>query len=189
MLAFGPFLGRAVAKIGPKPIMTLGFILSAIGALALVEFNRSLYEMALLPTFLMVGNVGVLIAMSNTIVLSAKRAELGIQTGMNQTFRNLGSAIAPVLVTTILGSYLATYFETVSPAPGVSFQVAFRAYDLTGFQVVFALAAGLAVLGAVLSLAMRNFRYLADGTLAPATEPRGSPAPEPAIATTTAPRP
>lgn len=189
MLAFGPFLGRAVAKLGPKPIMTLGFVLSAVGALTLVEFNRSLYDMALLPIFLMVGNVGVLIAMSNTIVLSAKRAELGIQTGMNQTFRNLGSAIAPVLVTTILGSYLATYYESATTPSGLTVQVSFRAYDLTGFQVVFALAAGLAVVGAVLSLAMRNFRYLADGTLAGAPQVKSAPGPEPSIATTTAPRP
>lgn len=189
MLAFGPFLGRAVARLGPKPIMVLGFSLCAVGGFALLAFNRSLYDMALLPAVIMVGNVGVLIAMSNTIVLSADRRELGIQTGMNQTFRNLGSAIAPVLVTTILGSYLATYYASVAVSPTVTLQVPFQAYGLEGFQVVFALAGILAVIGALLSLAMRNFRYLADGTRAGVEERGPRPAAEPTITTSAASRP
>jgi Major Facilitator Superfamily len=171
MLIFGPLLGRAVGRNGPKPIMALGFGLSAIGGIALVFVNRALIDLAILPILLLVGNVGVLIAMSNTIVLSAKRSELGIQTGMNQTFRNLGSSIAPVLVTTILGSYLATY-SAVAPN---GFLYSFQGYALRGFEVVFAITAVLALLGFAFSLALRNFRYSADGTLL--TGPTGPAAP------------
>ncbi len=53
----------------------------------------------------MVGNVGVLISMSNIIVLSVDPRAMGVHTGMNQTFRNLGSALGPVLVTSILAGY------------------------------------------------------------------------------------
>ncbi|MCI4335666.1 MAG: MFS transporter [Thermoplasmata archaeon] len=190
MLAFGPFLGRAVARFGPKPIMTLGFALCAVGATSLIAFNRSLLDMAVLPIFLMVGNVGVLISMSNTIVLSADRRELGIQTGMNQTFRNLGSAVAPVLVTSILASYLGTYYLTVA-GPSGPISVPFRGYDLTGFEVVYALTAALAVVGVIFTLAMRNFRYLQDGSRTTASGPAETShaisAPHPVA--TTAPRP
>jgi MFS family permease len=173
MLIFGPLLGRQVGRSGPKPIMALGFALSAVGGIALVFVNRALIDLAILPILLLVGNVGVLIAMSNTIVLTAERRDLGIQTGMNQTFRNLGSSIAPVLVTTILASYEATYLS------GTPF--AFQGYALRGFEVVFAITAVLAVLGLAFSLALRNFRFSADGvrhTGAPtATSPGGAGSP------------
>jgi MFS family permease len=170
MLIFGPLLGRQVGRSGPKPIMALGFALSAVGGIALVFVNRALIDLAILPILLLVGNVGVLIAMSNTIVLTAERRDLGIQTGMNQTFRNLGSSIAPVLVTTILASYEATYLS------GTPF--AFQGYALRGFEVVFAITAVLAVLGLAFSLALRNFRFSADGvrhTGAPTAPAPGAP--------------
>jgi MFS family permease len=159
MLIFGPFLGRAVGTRGPKPIMVLGFALSTIGGLALVFVHGQLVDLAVFPIFLLVGNVGVLIAMTNAIVLTADRSEFGMQTGMNQTFRNLGSAIAPVLVTSTLGSFLVTYYVS-TPVGAVPFQ----GYGGTGFDVVFAIIAALSVAGLLCTLAMRNFRYLADGT-------------------------
>lgn len=159
MLIFGPILGRFVGSRGPKPIMALGFALSSIGAVGLVAFNRSLIDLVVFPSLLLVGNVGVLISMTNAIVLTADRRELGMQTGMNQTFRNLGSSVAPVLVTTILGSFLATYFVQTPVGP-----IPFQGYALEGFRLVFALTAGLAVAGFLLTLALRNFRYSADGT-------------------------
>lgn len=178
MLAFGPFLGRLIGRRGPKPIMALGFALSAIGGTALALFNRAEIDLVIFPILLMVGNVGVLIAMTNAIVLTADRRELGIQTGMNQTFRNLGSTIAPVLVTTILASYLATYTTATPFGP-----VAFQGYALQGFTLVFALTAVLGLVGFAFTFALQNFRYSSDGTrhgsetpapaLAPAAEPSG----------------
>jgi MFS family permease len=172
MLIFGPLLGRAVGRRGPKPIMALGFALSAVGAVGLVFINRALIDLAILPILLLVGNVGVLIAMTNTIVLTADRRELGIQTGMNQTFRNLGSAIAPVLVTTILGSFEATY-GAVTPT---GFPYTFQGYGLRGFEVVFALTAVLAVVGLAFSLALHNFRFTTDGTRVVGPAGPGTPA-------------
>ncbi|HEV8049624.1 MAG TPA: MFS transporter, partial [Thermoplasmata archaeon] len=168
MLIFGPFLGRAVGTRGPKPIMALGFGMSAIGAFTLVFVHGQLIDLAILPILLLVGNVAILISMTNAIVLTANRTELGMQTGMNQTFRNLGSAIAPVLVTSILGTFLATYFVQTPVGP-----VPFRGYGVTGFEVVFAITAGLSVAGFLFTMALRNFRFLADGT----RHTSGAPAP------------
>ena len=81
MLIFGPFLGRAIGTRGPKPIMALGFALSAIGAVALLAFNRSLIDLVAFPILLLVGNVAVLISMTNAIVLTADRKELGSRPG------------------------------------------------------------------------------------------------------------
>jgi len=178
MLVLGPILGRAVSTYGPKPVMLVGFATMALGGFLFVQFNRSLLEMAVMPIPLMAGNVAVLIAMVNTIVLTADRREVGAQTGMNQTFRTLGSAIAPVLVATILASFTATY---LIPNPYTGGVVPFNGYALEGFQVVFALTGALAVVGFLLTLALRNYRFHADGSRsghanAPAPPGTGSPA-------------
>ena len=155
MMATGPFLGRAISRYGPKPVMILGFLLIFVGALSLAAFNRTTLQVAAFAVPIMVGNVAVLISMSNVIVLSVDPKTMGIQTGMNQTFRNLGSAIGPVLVTSILASYAFT-----ESFPGFSFQN----YHVLGYQFVFGLTAAIGVIGALLSLALRNFRFLADGS-------------------------
>jgi MFS family permease len=158
MLAVGPFLGRWVSKVGPKPVMVLGFGLMAGGALGLAFFHGTVLEVILLMMPTMMGNVAVLIAMSNVIVLSVAPRELGIQTGMNQTFRNLGSAVGPVVATTIISSYLTPLLVPTPHGP-----VAVSAFSNTGFVLVFAFTAALAVVGFVLSLGLRNFRYTSEG--------------------------
>ena len=155
MMVTGPFLGRAISRYGPKPVMIGGFFLIFVGALGLVVFNRATIDIALLAIPIMVGNVGVLISMSNIIVLSVDPKTMGVQTGMNQTFRNLGSAIGPVLVTSILASYA---FTVVTPVG------AFQNYHVGGYEAVFVVTAVIGLIGGVLSFALRNFRFLADGT-------------------------
>jgi MFS family permease len=158
MLAVGPFLGRSVSRFGPKPVMILGFGLMAVGALSLAFFHATVLEVILgmIPT--MMGNVGVLIAMSNVIVLSVAPRELGVQTGMNQTFRNLGSAVGPVVATTIISSYLTTLLVPTSHGTQPV-----SVFANTGFLLVFAFTAAVAVAGLVLSLGLRNFRYSSEG--------------------------
>ena len=64
-----------------------------IGAFGLAAFHANTYEVGAISIPIMVGNVAVLISMSNVIVLSVDPKTMGVQTGMNQTFRNLGSAL------------------------------------------------------------------------------------------------
>ncbi len=155
MMVTGPFLGRAIGRYGPKPIMVLGFVLILAGAFGLVAFHANVTQIAVLAIPVMVGNVAVLVAMSNVIVLSVDPRTMGIQTGMNQTFRNLGSAIGPVLVTSILASYAFTILTPTGP---------FQNYHDVGYQSVFLVVAAIGIVGALLSLTLRNFRFSADGT-------------------------
>jgi len=156
MMATGPFLGRAISRFGPKPVMVLGFLLILVGAVGLIAFHATPVEVAIVAVPVMVGNVATLISMSNIIVLSVDPKTMGVQTGMNQTFRNLGSAIGPVVVTSILASYAFTQ----TPFPGFTF----TNYHTSGYLVVFGLTAAIGLVGALLSLGLRNFKFLADGT-------------------------
>jgi MFS family permease len=187
MMVFGPIQGRMIGRFGPKPVMILGFLLILSGALGLLGFNRTNYEVAVDAIPLMVGNVGVLISMSNIIVLSVDPKTMGVQTGMNQTFRNLGSALGPVLVTSILASYgFSILVPNGSPPPAF---IPFTNYHLTGYELVFALTAAMGLVGALMSLALRNYRFRADGTrsgeasAAPSTEVRAEPVAPPVSAT------
>ncbi|HUJ78559.1 MAG TPA: MFS transporter [Thermoplasmata archaeon] len=167
MLAFAPLWGRWVAAKGPKPVMLAGFSVMGLGALGLAIFHSSIVELMVFVVPTMVGNVAVLIAMSNIIVLTVSPKELGIQTGMNQTFRNLGSAVGPVLGAVVIASYARTIMTpngTLHPP------------TITGFVVLFALVAAVALVGLVLSLGLRNYRFHADGTRSDAARPRGAPA-------------
>ena len=184
MLILGMPIGRLTSRIGPKPVMVFGFGLSALGAFLLTQYaNASLslgywstgspavylhqvlvnqpqpvpILMVVATMLVFVGNVGVLIAMSNIIVLSVGPTELGVQTGMNQTFRNLGSAIGPVLVSSIIASFVVGATPDI---PGIGVQ---PIYSAAAFQWSFGVLAIIAAIGFASSLFLRNYRFSADG--------------------------
>jgi len=162
MLALGPLWGRWVAARGPKPVMVVGFGVMALGGLGMAVFNSSILELIAFSIPALAGNVAVLIAMSNIIVLSVPPDELGVQTGMNQTFRNLGSAVGPVVAASVTASFMTT--TTVAAlVQGHSIMVPVPTYLIEGFRIVFLITTAVAVVGLLLSLALRNYRFLADG--------------------------
>jgi MFS family permease len=174
MMFGGLLLGRATARFGPKPVMILGFSMIALGAIGLAAVTPSVYEVALFAIPIMAGNVGVLISMSNIIVLSVDPKTVGVHTGMNQTFRNLGSALGPVLVSSILAT--ASYWiYAPSAIPPHTLVPVFLNYHVGAYQAVFALVAGIGIVGALVSTALRNFRFHADGTRIDSAAPTATP--------------
>lgn len=173
-----PIAGRSLPKIGPKPIMLVGAVLIAIGGTFLAFENSTVPDLIIGPVPTLTGVILIYIAMTNLVVVSSKPQETGIVTGMNQTFRNLGTAIGPVVASTILASVLATYSVTIA-TPGGPVVASFRAPSLEAFQIVFALIATLGVVCFALSAFIRNFRIAAPAAAAPAhpaTESRAAAA-------------
>lgn len=187
MLFLAPVWGRWVAARGPKPVMLAGFAIMGLGATGLVFLHSSIYELILLTIPTLVGNVAVLIAMSNIIVLSVSPRELGIQTGMNQTFRNLGSAVGPVVAATMTATFVTAVNVVPAPFPAQYVNVP----TIVGFEYVFGITAAVSLVGLLLSFALRNYRFLADGSrtghpegapvgsLVSAPPPAGAPEPSP----------
>ena len=89
--------------------MILGSVLVVIGGLFLAFFNTTFLDLVVAAIPIFTGIIAMFISMINVVAVSSKPQETGIQTGMNQTFRNLGTAIRPVVASTILASFLATY--------------------------------------------------------------------------------
>ena len=154
MLAAAPLLGWSVSKWGPKPATIGGFGAMGVGAALLAFEHGSVPLLIVLSIPVLVGNIAALIATTNVIVLTAAPEQLGIQTGMNQTFRNLGSAFGPVVATTIIATFVVT--RTVTVRTGVLASVIAPAD--AGFVWAMLLAAILALVGFVLSWGLRDIR-------------------------------
>ena len=160
MMVLGPLIGRWTARYGPKPVMIGGSLTLVAGASVLVLFHSSWYELiaGMIPA--QIGVIALFIAMTNVIVLSSRREETGVQTGMNATFRTLGQALGPVVATTILASFTAP----VLLDPGAPFPLYKVFPTITGFELVYASAGLLGAVSAVLCLFLRNYRFRSDGT-------------------------
>ena len=190
MMALAPVIGRAIPRIGPKPVMVLGGLLLAGGGALLAVLTTSslvlgpysLPTIALTTIPALVGVVSVFIAMTNIIVLSSRPEEMGIQNGMNATFRTLGQSLGPVIASTFLSSFTALVLLPVAGPTGAPVLVPARLPSLEAFQLIYAAAAVLGVVGAALSLLLVNYRFHADGTRIDAAHPgaAGRPAAEPA---------
>ncbi|HEV2429853.1 MAG TPA: MFS transporter, partial [Thermoplasmata archaeon] len=174
-MVVGPIAGRSMGRIGPKLPMGIGGGLLVVGGLFLAFNNGTVLDLIVGPIPVMTGVILIFIAMINLVVLSSRPQETGIQTGMNQTFRNLGTSIGPVLGATILASVLTSY-SVLRTFPTGSVLVHFEAPGPLAFQWIFGLIALFGALALLLTIPVRNVRFLADGTRA------GRPAPPEAAA-------
>ncbi|MCI4334076.1 MAG: MFS transporter [Thermoplasmata archaeon] len=190
-LLLAPLAGRWVSNNGPKPVMLAGSAMSCLAGLGLVVFHQFELEFILLAIPMQVGLTWAFISMSNVIILASRPEEVGIQTGMNATFRTLGQSLGPVLGSTIFASFLVVRVIPVLIPNGPTVALAVPIPAITGFIWVYLLVASLGAASFCLSLALRNYRFLADGSRvdqarAPAAAPRASsltaPVPTPTAA-------
>jgi MFS family permease len=156
-LICAPLIGRSITRLGPKFALVLGSALIVIGGVFVTYNNDAVIDFIIGPIPIMVGVVSLFIAMTNIVVVSSKPQETGIQTGMNQTFRNLGTSIGPVVASTILASVLATYTVTVTVG-GHQIPVQFQGPSTWAFQLIFILIAAMGAVALVLSMLVKNFR-------------------------------
>jgi MFS family permease len=178
MLVAAPFIGRAISRFGPKPVMLLGSALATVGFVLMLTFDQSYNEVLLTPIPTFVGLVAMLISVTNIVVLSSRKGETGIQTGMAEMFQDLGASIGPVLVASILASFTGVYATGVVGPNG---PVTVVLPTLNAFHWLFGVGALLALTSGILSVFLRNYRFspTSEGSESPATAgaPEGSPAP------------
>lgn len=178
MLVAAPFVGRAITRFGPKPMVLLGSLLSTVGFLLMLSFNRNYTELLLAPIPTFVGLVMMIISITNVVVLTSRRGETGIQTGMSEMFQDLGASIGPVLVATILASFTGTFYISTSVAASGSVgpvSVPIQLPTLAAFQWLFALGAILTVTCGVLAVFLRNYTFAPNRERSEAHSGTGSP--------------
>ena len=158
MLVAAPFVGRAITRFGPKPVTIFGSILATVGFLLLLAFHATYLEVMIDPVPLFVGLVTMIIAVTNVVVLSSRRGETGIQTGMAEMFQDLGASVGPVVVATVLASFTGTFYVTESSPQG-SATVPVQLPTVSGFEWLFAIGALLSLVTGMLAALLRNYAF------------------------------
>ncbi|MDP8011749.1 MAG: MFS transporter [Thermoplasmata archaeon] len=137
-MAFAPLAALTTRRMGPKVSIMFGVIIQILSFLALF-FNRSdaisITEDSLL---LGVGSSFSMVGITNMIVMITPQEKMGISTGMNQLFRNVGSVIAPAIAGVLETGYeqavtvgaLPFKFGSLNIIPMFEFFPSSTAFDL-----------------------------------------------------------
>ena len=173
MLIAAPFVGRGISKYGPKPFVLLGAALATAGFLLLLVFDQTYTELLLAPIPTFVGLVMMIVSITNVVVLSSRKGETGIQTGMAEMFQDLGASIGPVVVATVLASFTGTFFASeTAPSGPVSVPVVLP--TLAAFHWLFGVGALLAAACGTMGAFLRNYTFSADGRSTVHSTPGGA---------------
>jgi predicted MFS family arabinose efflux permease len=164
---------RFLAKVGPKPLLTLGTLL---GAAAMAWFAQitptSSYAGHILPGLVVMGvgmgNIFAPAIASATYGVDPK--DSGVASAMVNTMQQVGGSIGTALLSSIFASSVAGYLEGKGqPSPQLIGEA-----TVHGYTVAFWIASGIFLFGTlVVSVVMRSVRV---------AQPAGEPAGEPAMA-------
>ncbi len=156
IIAFSGIAQALTTRIGIRPVLTGGLLLSAGGLVLYAQLPvHGHYFWDLFPAFLLSG-IGLALAFVPTSIgalTGVRQSDAGVASGLINTSQQIGGAIGVAAATTIATTFSAHY---VHAHPGVS---ALDAGALThGFQVTFYVLAGIAAVGAVLAAVLTESR-------------------------------
>ncbi len=145
--AIGSILGGIMAstlinKTGAKPMTIAGTIVAAVGFL----LEATIPSYTLLWVYSIVCGIGVVMILGtlfNFVIFSVDPREMGMATGMQGTFNNVGSSIGSPVAAAILTTFTATYYIGSFPLKLASH---------AAFSLVFILAAIALVISGMLVL-------------------------------------
>ncbi|ARM76672.1 MFS transporter [Acidianus manzaensis] len=105
MVIFGPIFGRLMPKVGPRPILIIGSILSALAYLSLLFYRSTIPEVLFGALLSSVGLVAVIIPLVNMVALALPDEARTTGMGMNTLLRTIGGAAGPVVATSLMDTY------------------------------------------------------------------------------------
>lgn len=105
MVIFGPIFGRMMPKIGPKPLLVTGSLLTMIAYILLMTYRATPQEVLLDGFLSSLGLVAVILPLVNMVALSLPDQYRTTGMGMNTLLRTIGGAAGPVVATTLMQSY------------------------------------------------------------------------------------
>jgi EmrB/QacA subfamily drug resistance transporter len=136
-------------RFGPKPLVPTGMLLAAIGMVILAQLGvHSTYVAHILPALLVTGlGLGLIFAPSiNTATLGVSQDDAGVASATVNSCQQVGGSIGTAFLNTIATTAVTSYLVGKSVTPLVAAQAAVH-----GYTVAFWWAAGIFLLGAVVS--------------------------------------
>ncbi|MEJ2770335.1 MULTISPECIES: MFS transporter [unclassified Stygiolobus] len=105
MVIFGPIFGRMMPKIGPKPLLVTGSLLTMIAYILLMTYRATSQEVLLDGFLSSLGLVAVILPLVNMVALSLPDQYRTTGMGMNTLLRTIGGAAGPVVGTALMQAY------------------------------------------------------------------------------------
>lgn len=105
MMFFGPIVGRLMPKVGPKPLIVSGSILTTLAYLLLLFYRATIFEIVGEGFLAAMGLVSVIAPLVNMVALSLPDDARTTGMGMNALLRTLGGSVGPVVATTFMDTY------------------------------------------------------------------------------------
>jgi EmrB/QacA subfamily drug resistance transporter len=156
IIAFSGIAQALATRIGIRPVLTAGLLLSAGGLVLYAQLPvHGQYFWDLFPAFLLSG-IGLALAfvpMSIGALTGVQQADAGVASGLINTSQQIGGAIGVAAATTIATTFSSHY---VHAHPGAS--VLGGAALTHGFQITFYVLAAVAAAGAVLAAVLTESR-------------------------------
>jgi hypothetical protein len=154
-------------RTGPRPLVTLGMVLAAVGMVLLAQLGvDSTYAAHVLPGLVVTGaGLGLIMAPAmNTATLGVESADAGVASATVNTMQQIGGSLGTALLSTLSASAAASYLAGKQPNAAVVAQA-----TVHGYTAAFWWAAAIFAAGAIVcSLLLRSG--------APEPEPEASPA-------------
>ncbi|MEM2013802.1 MAG: MFS transporter, partial [Metallosphaera sp.] len=142
-----------------KPIIAVGSLVMMLGFYLLIVNRATPLDVTMDTVVGMLGLLCLMIPIVNMISVSLPPEDRGVGIGMNTLIRNIGSAVGPVITTSIMSSYQGAF---VLPFDG-TYMVEILPSS-TAFDLIFTVGIGMAILNLLISLTVKNYRFQAKPT-------------------------
>jgi EmrB/QacA subfamily drug resistance transporter len=179
-LAFLPMIGmlmvtattattRLLPRTGPRPLLTLGMALAAVGMVLLAQLGvDSTYAAHVLPALLVSGaGLGLVMAPAmSSATLGVAAADAGVASATVNTMQQIGGSMGTALLSTLAASAASSYAAGQAPSAALAAHAAVH-----GYVTAFWWSAGIFAVGAIVC-----------GLLLRGGAPQHAPSAEPVLA-------
>jgi MFS family permease len=154
MLALGPLVGRAVSRIGPKPVLPIGAAVLIAGLVMFIIDRSNAFILTLDVTLALCGTIFLIIPIVNMVAVSVPQDSVAVGLGINTMLRNMGGAIGPIVATTVMTSY-----TTVVQIPIQGKPVPFSFANSIAFNTLFSIGIALSLMVLAIGLTTKNYTF------------------------------
>lgn len=141
---------QLVTRVGPKPILVFGLVLTTIGLLLFTQISAdgSFLGDVLIPSLVVAAGLGFsFVPLTITAVAGVTHNEAGLASGLINTAQQVGGALGLAVLSSIANSRVSDVLGPGRPNPA---EVPNALTE--GFQIAFAVGAGFALIGVVIAL-------------------------------------